>query len=113
MHAKGPEYTNQVLDKAATCIQKWLKGWLVRKELKKLKNIVIKYFENYFLNNKEYKNSNFIKITNDGYSWSSFTKRYRKTILRILKMRGSYRNEFDFIPSEALEFYLKEKSKIF
>lgn len=40
LHKKGPEYTNQILNKAAVCIQKWVRGWLVRKELEKLKDTV-------------------------------------------------------------------------
>ena len=35
LHQKGPEYTNKILNKAATCIQRWVRGWLIRKELKK------------------------------------------------------------------------------
>ena len=41
LFTKGPEYTNKILNKAATCIQKWVKGWLVRKEINKLKDMVI------------------------------------------------------------------------
>ncbi len=40
LFTKGPEYTNKILNKAATCIQKWVKGWLVRKEINKLKDMV-------------------------------------------------------------------------
>jgi hypothetical protein len=40
LFTKGPEYTNKILNKAATCIQKWVKGWLIRKEINKLKDMV-------------------------------------------------------------------------
>lgn len=90
LHKKGAEYTNRVLDSAAACIQRWVRGWLIRKDLNRLKEI----------------------ITNDGTKWMDFTKRYRKTIIRIQKMRGMNRIDFEFKSSEALEFYQKEKSSL-
>ncbi|CAF0712380.1 unnamed protein product [Brachionus calyciflorus] len=87
LNQKGPEYTTKVLNKAASCIQKWVRGWLVRKEIKKLKGL----------------------LSNDNVDWYNFTSQYRKTILRILKMRGSFIMDCEFIPHEAMEFYLKEK----
>jgi hypothetical protein len=89
---KGPEYTNGVLNEAATCIQRWVKGWLIRKEFTRLKNLIIA----------------------DGTSWSSFIRHYRKTFKRILIMRGDHnRTQFDFKVNEAVEFYRKEKSRHF
>ena len=43
--------------------------------------------------------------------WVDFTKRYRKTIKRVLKIRNEFKIKFEFKPSEAFDFYLKEKSK--
>lgn len=65
-----------------------MRGWLVRKDLEKLKLI----------------------ITRDGTKWMDFTKHYRKTIIRIQKMRAWPRIDFEFKSSEALDFYEKEKS---
>ncbi|RNA14250.1 Structure-specific endonuclease subunit SLX4 [Brachionus plicatilis] len=87
LHQKGPEYTSRVLNKAASCIQRWVRGWMIRKEIKNFKLVL--YREN--------------------VDWSSFTTNYRKTILRILKMRNSFSIDCEFIPNEALDFYLREK----
>ncbi len=43
-------------------------------------------------------------------SWPNFLSRYRKTIKRIMRIRGMPKAEFDFVPSEALDFFYKEKS---
>jgi len=88
LYHKGPEYTNGVLNEAATCIQRWVKGWLIRKEFDKLKKVIIA----------------------DGTSWSAFIKNYRRTFKRILIMRGDHKTQFDFKTNEAVEFYKKEKS---
>lgn len=87
LYHKGPEYTNGVLNEAATCIQRWVKGWLIRKEFNKLKCMIIA----------------------DGLSWSSFIKHYRKTFKRILIMRGDHKTQFDFKTHEAVDFYRREK----
>jgi hypothetical protein len=90
LQKKGPEYTNKVLNRAATVIQRWVRGWLLRKEMDKVKAV----------------------IESDGVTkWTQFTKRYRKTIARIQKMRGAQIYDFEFKPDEALEFYRREKSK--
>ena len=41
LYQKGPEYTNKILNKAATCIQRWVRGWLIRKELRRFQELVI------------------------------------------------------------------------
>ena len=43
--------------------------------------------------------------------WLDFTKRYRKTVKRVLKIRNDFKTKFEFKPSEAFDFYYKEKSK--
>jgi hypothetical protein len=48
LHQKGPEYTNKILNKAATCIQRWVRGWLIRKELKKFQELVNNFLLNYY-----------------------------------------------------------------
>lgn len=92
MYRKGPEYTNRVLNRAATCIQRWVRGWLVRKEMDKVRALV----------------------ESDGLKWNEFTKKYRRTVARVHKMRGGSKyHDFEFKPTEALEFHLREKSRDF
>jgi hypothetical protein len=43
-------------------------------------------------------------------TWSLFLKHYRKTIKRILLIRGDNKTKFDFKIRDVMDFYLKEKS---
>jgi hypothetical protein len=51
-------------------------------------------------------------LSKDQVEWRGFLKRYRRTILRTFKTRGELNKLFEFNPSEAIDFYQKEKSKL-
>ena len=52
------------------------------------------------------------KVINDGLTtWSSFLKHYRRTIKRILVIRGDHKTKFDFNIREVMDFSLKKKVK--
>lgn len=73
LHKRGPEYTNKIINRAAVCIQRWTRGWLVRKELEKLKNAV---FNKLFQKEKLFLN-NFIDFIQDNKQWSNVGRFYK------------------------------------
>ncbi|CAF1265204.1 unnamed protein product [Adineta ricciae] len=81
------QFSKATLNRAATCIQRWWKGFLVRHRAKSLKEEVATF----------------------GSTWSQFISHYRDVIRRIQELRESKNRQFHFTRDQAKDFLTTEK----
>ncbi|UJR29408.1 hypothetical protein I4U23_010620 [Adineta vaga] len=81
------QFSKATLNRAATCIQRWWKGFIIRHRAKSLREEVATF----------------------GSTWSEFILHYRDVIRRIQKMRESKYGQFHFSRDQAKDFLTTEK----
>ncbi|CAF1125311.1 unnamed protein product [Rotaria sp. Silwood1] len=81
------KFSNSTLNRAATCIQRWWRGFIVRHRLNYMKK----------------------EVSNFGLTWVEFSSRYRQVVQRIQKMRQSEYKQFIFNINETRDFLTTEK----
>lgn len=92
------------MNRAATCIQRWWRGFILRHRWNYLKGEVCSLL----------KISSFSQLINqvnkNGFTWFEFSARYRGVIKRMQKMRISEYRQFIFNLDQARDFLVFEKS---
>jgi hypothetical protein len=101
------QYSKATLNRAATCIQRWWRGFIVRYRWRHMKEEVSHSPLTYRISTIS---CSFQQVQSFGLTWFQFSSRYRQVIERLQHMRQSEHRKFIFNLDQARDFLLREKS---
>ena len=102
------QFSKATLNRAATCIQRWWRGFSVRSRWRHMKEEVS--YVSLFADLLYLSFCSLTKVQSFGLTWVQFSSRYRQVIERLQQMRQADDHKFLFKLDQARDFLLREKS---